>query len=422
MNDIAKKLESNLIGTLITYPEKIVKIAGKLSQEDFYWEKAGEAFGIILESVVKKQDTVSRLDNISEFLHTDFRDVEVIADEVKRMSTARKIKNLLIRYQNIDYRSLEETIPRFITEFIGTSKLNQKERTNIKDIIHDYEAEQERHRNKDKKYIGMECGFPTLDGIIDGIRPGHFWVVGGYTSMGKTFFVLNILKTLLEQGKRCVFFSLEMSRQDILGRLIGLDAKINSIRALKSILSESEAIRVEEAKGKLYDTKLEVYNDKTDLDSIYLTMLEENMKEPVDCFFLDYMQLLSGTNKESDYEVLRRASKLFQSFGRSKGIPIVALSQISNEAAKNKSDTLIGFKGSGDIANSADIAIELGVVESKEDRELKKSQGLALNVDCVVKKNRHGITGTIEMNFDPKTGTFQEGRESTINSLMYKKA
>lgn len=413
----SKELESNLIGSLIVEPEKIVRVASIISKEDFYWEKAGKAFEIILKGILERHDINSRLENISQFLHTDFREVEVLANEIKKMSTARKINNILVSYQNIDYRKLDELIPRFITEFINTSRLNQKEQTNIKDIIREYEKEQEDYRSRGKNYIGMECGFKSLDDIIDGIRPGHFWVVGGYTSVGKTYLVLNILKHLLEQGKRCVFFSLEMSKNDILGRLIGLDAKINSIKVMKGNLRDDEMQRVEEAKAKFYETKLEVYNDRSDLDSIHLSMLEENMKEAVDCYFLDYMQLLSGTLKESDYEMLRRASKLFQSFARTKNIPIIALSQISNQAAKDKSD-LIGFKGSGDIANSSDLAIELNLVDKKEERDLKKAQGLMLNVDCVVKKNRHGITGTIEMSFDPKTGTFEEGREISLKKII----
>lgn len=420
LRDLSKRIERNIIGQLLFAKEKIAQISKIIKPEDFSDDKARKAFEVIFDCVRNDREVSSQFDKAdlfySDFFETEFKDIKVLAKELKRISSAIKLNLILLKYSGrIDNSNYETKSLEIFSELSSIGGIDQ-ENTDVKSIIKEYEEMQREYAEKykqGKKLLGFSCGFDEIDNVIDGIRPGHFWIIGGYNNAGKTFFALNIILSALKQDKRVVIYSMEMSKHDIVGRLMGLLAEMNGHKIMKGILDDEELRKEQEAKAILYESKLSVYQNLDDYEEIKMSMYEENLKSPVDLFVVDYMQLLKNP-KLTEYQLMTLVSSEFQSVGRKTGIPTIALSQVSNETAKNPDKSVGGFKGSGGIEASSDLSIKLVQIEDMKVIQEKQSKHIPINIDCIITKNRHGIKGGFPMSFDGYTGRFYSGHEIRI--------
>jgi replicative DNA helicase len=281
---------------------------------------------------------------------------------------------------------------------------------NIEEIIKEFREQQALYKKKFASgggLIGISTGIDRLDEIIDGLRPAHFWVIGGYTNVGKTFAALNIAVNLIRQGKRVVVFSLEMAHLDVLARLLGIMTNQSSNRILKAYTHDEKA--VEEACQLLIKSNLVIHTMKSELKDICHSMTDENRNKPVDLFIVDFLQIVTVEGARSEYEVLTKAALKFQQAAKVFKCPVIAISQISNEGARNPDSEVMSFKGSGAIAAAADLAIEIvrNQSETREEFIRKLKAGEPVSMNWAVRKNRHGRVGSIDMTFDGRTGIFK---------------
>ncbi len=367
--------------------EAIQKI--KIHKMDF--ASIGKEMGIsimepisnIAPSNLKK--SAERLKNISKAIKT----LESIADISDRINDTNITESL---------SELQKTIAHIASE--GNIEL-----INIKEIIEDYTKKQEIYKLNGDKLLGFSCGFLKIDEAIDGIRPQHLWIIGGYTSIGKSSFAINIISSLLSQNVKVVLYSLEMSKIDLVSRLLALATNEKGRDILKGKGSE----KTEEAKKILANSNLKIINEKTELGEIVLSMVEQKITWEADVFFVDYLQQIDVNGLQTEYDSMRESSKEFQKAARHLNVPIIALSQVSNEAAKSPTSTVIGFKGSGSIASASDFAIELVPNETDANSFREKIMtDQPVSIKAIIKKNRHGRTGTVNMTFNGIYGKFYE--------------
>ncbi len=285
-----------------------------------------------------------------------------------------------------------------------------KENPNISFIVEEFRKQQKIYADKFKnggKLIGTSTGFEKLDSLIDGLRPEHLWIIGGYTNMGKTFAALNIVADLILQGKRVSLYSLEMSQLDIVARLLGILTKQNGASILKSFPHDTTA--VENAFVEMIESQLAIHTQVSDLREIRIAMLNEHKENPVDLFVVDFLQIVTVKDSKSEYETTTAVAVQLQQQAKLLKVPIIALSQISNDGARNPEQDVMTFKGSGAIAAAADLAIEITKYkgESKEDWLRKIKSGEPVNMTWYIRKNRHGRLGALDMEFDGRTGIFK---------------
>lgn len=408
--------ERQIIGAIFHDNRVIPRIAEVLSVEDLYNPITREIYTSALEMFRESKpiEVVGFPDYYAEITASMNETVSpasaiYYAKELAEMARVRRIENCAI--------FVKETIDgggdvnQAVEQFQQALTAKRTDGKSGKALVNDYQAEQELIQNKianGEQLIGYSCGYNGIDYAIDGIRPGHFWIIGGYTSSGKSYLALNIAKNIIAQGKHVLYYSLEMSTEEIGSRLVGLISNLNPTLAIKGRVSDFQKSIVEEAKGKIYESKIKVFDSKRSIEEIRYSILGEHIDTPVDCVIIDYLQLLQGNGAEVHYETLRRASSDLQALGKNTKIPIIALSQINNESAKNESE-IMGFKGSGDIAASADFALEIRVNETTSE-ELKRKQqaGEPIQMKLVIKKNRQGSKRQIDMLFNPQGGNFIE--------------
>lgn len=405
-----REIEQEIISRLLMSPEKTMEAAEILNPSDFdFYRKEYET---ILNAFVEDENVITAFKKAkikyADLLDvTTFREPSKIAKDLKDLSNAQKIKKILEKYHDIiPEKDLDKFVSKLQVELLNTVDINETEKTLIKDIIEDFKLEVQEYKDKPQgSLIGIPTGYEKLDNIIDGLRPEHLWIIGAYTNMGKTFATLNIVANLIKQKKRVVIYSLEMSKNDVVARLLGILTNQNGL----SIMKGSNKQTTDEAVQELIESNLSIITNKTELSQITISMMEENLKNPVDLFVVDFIQLVTMEGAKSEYETTTETALQFQKFAKKLKKPIMVVSQISNDGAKNQNDMVMSFKGSGAIAAAADLAIEIRHAEENATEYKRKIQaGEPVNMKWLIMKNRHGKVGYIPLEFNGYTGIFKD--------------
>lgn len=420
------------IGSALLDPKYLPRVARIVRPEDFYQDAHQIVFrtmlalqkemkGLDVLTIADRLEQDGNLDKIggSGYLASMYNQTPIASNAehyakiVRRDSVNRQLIIAGHEIAEIGQASDENpknALSKAIKRILGIDAQKTSESHSVGTILKEYEGLQEQYAEaarRGKTILGDTTGFRTLDEMTQGFREHHIWMIGGYTSVGKTYFSLNLVRWLLEQNKRIVFYSLEMSKVDLISRLMAILTEMPSLYILRGLMTKDEKFSYDLAKTFLESCDFKIYSEMHDLDQIKLSMLEEHMEKPVDCFFLDYVQLVTRTGKE--YEDMRAAATEFQELMGELKTPMVMLTQINNEAAKSPNAWTSGAKGASNLIQAADYYTELWPGEQDMDiyqRNLK--DGIPVRVKVKVKKNRHGRTGAIDMFFSSYTGVFKE--------------
>lgn len=273
------------------------------------------------------------------------------------------------------------------------------------DLLLDYAKHRERKITamQEGGLLGFSTGFRLLDEMTYGWEESKVWVAGGYTGVGKTYFLINLVNTLLEQGVVCVIFSLEMTRNEIIDRILSLRTGLTipqlyatkTTKARKDLITNAWKKLVDEVNNK----QLFVFEDCRNYNQIKSRTKKIAQVARVGFVGLDYIQLVEGED-ERDYEVLKHTSFKLQAMAKELRTSVLILSQIDNATHKEGDKSpLLGFKGSGDIGQVADVAIRIKRIYEK-DSNSKYTNEYILSV----RKNRNGTTGDLQYTIEFPSG------------------
>jgi replicative DNA helicase len=410
-------LEKTIIGSILTSPDKIPKVLSIVFLDDFtiyrkhieiIFKAWTEQKDIKIELVTNGINGSDVTDLILEAPTTFYLDAT--CKELKEINTATKLRKTLTKAsKEVPEKELDTFVAHLQQEIIKDTNILSGEKTDIDSIIEEFTANQieyEEKRKNGQELIGISCGFTKIDNLIDGLRKGHLWIIGGYTSMGKTFGGLNIVSHLIKSKKRVVFYSLEMSRVDVLARTLGIMSEESSRAISKGFVDKA---KLKPVLKQIEYSNLTIITQRRTLAQILLSMHEETLRKPVDLFVIDYLGLVQVDGARSEYEQMKAVALEIQEAGKRFDTPILGLSQVSNDAAKSGDQQVMGFKGAGDIAAAADLAIELvSGEESTTELKVKMQKGEPVKIKWIIKKNRHGSVGYDMMEFNGKTGVFTE--------------
>jgi replicative DNA helicase len=244
----------------------------------------------------------------------------------------------------------------------------------------------------------------TLQQLTGGLQPGHLWVVGGFSSTGKTLFAVNIIYHALKTRKWVEVFSLEMTQEDYLIRLASIKSGVPQ-RTIKNraFIGHDEVAAVQRAEAWIPTTSLRIYDTAYRLSDIRSKAIHQKETLGLDLMIVDFVQNVYDTGDE--VKDARTTILELQNLAKELDCTVIALSQLSNEQAKaqndpaNKQSGYYTFKGSGAIRDAADIGIIL-----KRDRYISPNI-----LDCELVKNRHGeAQRNVPMRIDLRTGRMVE--------------
>ena len=249
--------------------------------------------------------------------------------------------------------------------------------------------------NPGKEFLGYETGIPELDSMTNGLLPRATWIIGGYTSKGKTTLLNTLLNNFLKQRLNCIWFSVEEETEDILTKLIGVETRTSSIRQMKGNLGLEESTRIREYGEALEKTNLKIYRVRNIQDIRYY--LDIHTKEwEYHVIFIDYLQALKSKLKTVYDRMTEIAFELPEIRSKYK-LAVISSSQIGNEAVgEGYKREKIGFKGSGDLPGASDISIEL----STTPKDQKYNSDGYKYFTAIIKKQRLGPVGAVRLMFN----------------------
>jgi len=436
--------EEAVNGSLLIDGTSIYRIASLLQPQDFYHEQNQLIYGACLSlyqrnepipinqiTVAQELDRQQKLEAcggaayLSHLIATcpTSLDIETYAQIVYRLSMMRRLINAAGQITTIGYEAdtdVDASLNR-AEEVLFRLRHGQSPRDliHIRQVLDKYfettTPVSEVAYAESLPYV--RSGFNKLDEFLGGFQRSDLIIVAGRPSMGKTSLALSIARNAAVELGACVaLFSLEMSREPLVLRLLSSESNVDSRRVRFGLQTEAEEKRIMEATGRLSEAQL--YLD----DSPILRMVEVRSKarrlhfeRGIDMIIVDYLQLLQGEGRD-EVEKITYISRSLKAIAREFDVPLIAVSQMSRavESRATRKPQLPDLRGSGSIEQDADLVIFIYRDDyyypteeewEKEHRDKEYPRGIA---NIIIAKHRNGPTGEIDLHFSPKTAKFED--------------
>ncbi|EPP14532.1 replicative DNA helicase [Megasphaera sp. NM10] len=414
--------EQAVLGAMLLSHDAVIVAMEKLQSQDFY----RDVHRIIFEAM--------------EHLHRENKEIDVITlpDELKRMKKlddvggleyVLNLPNLVGSAANIEYyanivaeKALARNLISTCTELTTEAYDGQKETEALLDDAERRILQLSDTKNRGdfasvgavvevtldkitKLYenkaglTGLPTGFRDLDRMTSGLQPSDLILVAARPSMGKTAFTLNIAQNVgVRQHKTVAFFSLEMSQEQLVQRLLCQIAHIDSQKLRTGQLnSDEEWTRLTDACDKLYESPIYI-DDTPGISVAEMRSKARRLKSEhgLDLIIVDYLQLMQGRNAESRQQEISEISRSLKALARELKVPLIALSQLSRsvESRQDKRPMLSDLRESGALEQDADIVSFL----YREDYYDKETENQHIT-EVILAKHRNGPVGSVKLYF-----------------------
>ena len=419
--------EASLLGSVLIDTDALGRIADKIHSDDFYDNR----HKIIYESMInlysahkpvdlltlsnqleeKKQLTEvggsSYLTELTNAVPTSAH-IDQYAEIVSQKATRRKIISAATDITNLGFNEdgdSTDLLSRAEAAIFNVSQGNMKqELASIETILSEsFDRLDELHKSK-SKMRGVPTGYRDLDNILAGLQPSDLVILAARPAMGKSTLAMNIAHHVATKEQSSVLvFALEMSKEQLVDRLLAAEAGIDAWNIRTGNLSDKDFERLGQAMGTLSEAS--IYIDDTPM----LTVLEmrtkarrEQQKRPLGLIVVDYLQLMSGTsrsNAENRVQEISEISRGLKAIARELNVPVLALSQLSRSVENRHPQIpqLADLRESGSIEQDADVVAFM----YREDYYNPETDREHLT-DIFIKKHRNGPTGKVELYFHPE--------------------
>ncbi len=364
---------------------------------------------VTLQSELKKAGTLTKIGGspyLSELINTvpTSSFAQNYATIVKGHYSKRRLIELSSRMveRSFDERGDVKTLlDAAETEIFALSQEHLKsDFVELKEILAESFERLEELSKRGDKLRGLSTSFPELDRKLAGLHPSNLIVLAARPGIGKTTFALNMaLHIAMREKKTIGFFSLEMSREELVDRLLVGHADIDAWRLKTGKLSEDDYKRLTEAYGELADAPIFI-DDTPGLSILEMRTKARKLKveHDVQLIIVDYLQLAdAGKRFDSRVQEVSYVSQGLKNLARELKVPVLAVSQLSRavEQRGTKKPQLADLRESGAIEQDADVVMFLYFEEESEDL-LDQNKRI---VKLYIAKHRNGATGEIELMF-----------------------
>ena len=426
----SQEAEQSVIGSMMIDPEAIAASSAILTEEDFFLKPYALLFKAIvdLDTSGRAVDPVTLQDRLREMdAPEDLASAQTLAELVASVPVSTNAKHYAkIVAEKAQLRRMIRTMETLTAEcyadrekaddlsdkmekqvFQLLTKRQGRELTPIADIVMDALDRISAASSQNSSLTGLATGFHDLDFKTSGFQPSDLILIAARPSMGKTAFVLNIGAYMaFREKKRVAIFSLEMSKEQLVNRLLAQESNINAGSLRNGRLKDSEWENLVMGADVIGKSDL-VIDDTPGISVPELRSKCRRLKLEggLDCIMVDYLQLMSGSGRSSDsrQQEISEISRGLKEIARELHVPLVALSQLSRavEQRPDHRPVLSDLRESGAIEQDADVVIFL----YRDDYYNKDSerQGIA---DIMIRKQRNGPLGDVELVWLPEYTKF----------------
>ena len=444
--------EETLLGCLLIDKDAIIKIADKITEEDFYKDAHGTIFETMKElygrqepidiltlstrleekGSLEKVGGRSYLAQLSNTVATASH-VATYANIVQRKATLRRLLQAASEIGELGY-SEEDDVDKLLDEaeqrlFSVSQKYLKNVFLPIDDLLAAaFERIDELHRQSGK-LRGLASGFADLDNLLAGLQKSDLIIVAARPSVGKTSFALDLARQVAVKNKASVgIFSLEMSKEQLVDRMLCAQAGVSLWKMRTGKLSDREEdndfTRIGSAMGELSEAPIFIDDSaNTSIMEIRTKARRLQIEKGLDMVVIDYLQLMEGRGKYGDNRVqeVSEITRGLKGLARELNIPVIALSQLSRvvEQSRPAIPKLSHLRESGSIEQDADIV--MFIYRKSADRNYNReelSEAEKNLAEIHIAKHRNGPTGKVDLFFDENTVSFkgldQSHREAPV--------
>ena len=414
--------EQAVIGSMLTDKEAIISAVEVLKEADFYREDNKIIYGAILNlynrsepvdiitlkaelSSLGKLEKVGGLEYLAELPDkvptTSNVDKYIkIVEEKATLRSLLKTANEIIKLgydETQDVDILMDQAEKKIFEAIQSR--NQKGYSSIKDILVDTFTELEQLYNQKQHITGVPTGFADLDYKTAGLHNSDLILVAARPAMGKSAFALNIASYAATRANiPVVIFSLEMSKEQMVNRILCSEAMVDSNKVRTGKIDDDEWGKLAEASGVLSESK--IFIDDTpgiSIMEIRAKCRKLKLEQDIGLVVVDYLQLVQGSGRRSvgsREQEIAEISRSLKILAKEINVPVIALSQLSRapEQRPDHRPMLSDLRESGSIEQDADIVTFLYRDDYYNEDSEKKNVA-----EVIIAKHRSGSTGTVEL-------------------------
>lgn len=299
---------------------------------------------------------------------------------------------------------------------VVSSPKNQKF-VNLKDALPEaYERLEKLHENKGM-LRGLPTGFRDLDALLSGFQKQDLIILAARPSMGKTTLALDMARlAATNHDKSVLIFSLEMSSQQLVDRMLSAQSRVNAWNLRTGNLSsDRDFTNLRDSLDKLSKTKMYI-DDMAGNTIVRMKALARRIKaeKGLDFIVVDYLQLMSTSkNYDSMVNQVTEISRSLKALAKELDVPVLALSQLSrNVESRGGKPRLSDLRDSGSIEQDADVVMFI----HSEDRGKEENEKTSM-VEILVEKHRNGPVGKVDLYFDLKTTTFLSLEKSNLSEF-----
>jgi replicative DNA helicase len=422
--------EQAVLGSILIDSRCVTDVIGIVRPEDFYLQQNREIYETIYAMFNFSQpiDPVTVLNKMKELGYRRDNSRDYIVQLMEITPTAANV----VRYANIvrDMSMLRSMVGAAsdITEMVYSKKgtpaemletaekkiydLRKGERgdslEHIGTVLHRVFDNLEELSRSDSLIPGLSTGLRDLDMKINGLNKSDLLLIAARPAMGKTSFALNIgLNVAKKYNSTVAFFSLEMSREQLVMRLLSGESFVDSQKMATGKLSEEEWQNLCMASAALSQTDIRVDDNPS------ITVAEMNAKlrrvDNLGLVIIDYLQLMNssgyGKTNENRVQAVGEISRSLKIMAKELNVPVICLSQLSRavESRTDKRPIMSDLRESGAIEQDADAILFLYRDDYYNPNSEEKNVA-----ECIVSKNRHGETGTVKLQWLPQYTTFAD--------------
>ena len=421
--------EQSVIGSMIMSRDAIIEASEIITGADFYQQQ----YGIVFEAMVELHDEGKAVDLVTlqerlkekdlppkissmEFVRDllsavpTSANVKYYAEIVAEKAMLRKLIKTTEEISNACYLGKEKTQDILeVTEkkiFDLVQNRGSQEYVPIRQVVLNAIEKIEKASRNQGSVTGIPTGFIDLDYKTSGFQPSDLILVAARPSMGKTAFVLNIAQYMaFHNNVTAAIFSLEMSKEQLVNRLLALESKVDSQNIRTGNLEDEEWAKLIEGANVIGNSNL-IIDDKPgiSISELRSKCRKYKMEHNLGIIFIDYLQLMTGSGRsESRQQEISDISRSLKALARELNVPVVALSQLSRavEQRPDHRPMLSDLRESGAIEQDADVVMFI----YRDDYYNKDSENKNI-AEIIIAKQRNGPIGTVNLVWMPNYTKF----------------
>jgi replicative DNA helicase len=424
--------EQALLGSVCLRPEAIHEVNDIVKEEDFYSDKhrtiwramtelmsKGEPIDLLsISSRLKDKGELDRIGGgsyISELIQLvpSASNVRHYAQIVQKKSMMRRMIEAGEHITQLSFAEegeLEEIIDNAekklfdVTNSIGSHKFIE-----LKDTLGEAWERLDRLHNSKDELRGVPTGFKALDNKLSGFQKSDLIILAARPSMGKTSLALDIArKAAVEHNIPVGIFSLEMSSQQLVDRMLAAEARVDAwkLRTGKNLSVDQDFTRIRDAMEKL--AKAPIYiDDQPGNNILKMRAIARRLKseKSLGLIIVDYLQLMTPVNNVKSDNMVQQVTEISRSLknlARDLDVPVIALSQLSRAVeSRGGKPRLSDLRDSGSIEQDADVVMFI-----HREKDESGEQARSREATILIEKHRNGPTGEVQLVFDADKSTF----------------